>query len=104
MPIDAEKRDNERQQFLSEIVLEFASGKREARISDISLGGCYVDSIATVAEGEPISLVISILTGESMRLTGEVAYLLPGFGFGIRFTDLTEERTDFLERFMPSNR
>ena len=100
MPIDAEKRDNERQEYLSETVLEFASGKREARISDIGLGGCYVDSIASVTEGESISFVLATPSGESLLFTGVVAYILQGNGFGIRFTDLTEERTNFLTQII----
>ena len=100
MPGDIENRDHERYEFLGEIVLEFASGRREARISDISLSGCYVDSIGYVTEGETIALVITIPSDESLRFTGEVAYLLPGFGFGVRFTDLNEERTNFLNRII----
>ena len=100
MPIDAEKRDHDRKEFVTEAALESASGKHQSRISDISLGGCYVDSIASAAAGEPISLTITMGSGESQQFTGEVAYVLPGLGFGIRFTDLTEERTDFLRKIL----
>lgn len=100
MPTDLEKREHERRQLLCEAVLEFSSGTREARISDISLGGCYIDSIASVVEGESIALMIAIPSGESMRFTANVAYLLPGFGFGIHFTDMTEERTVFLNQLI----
>ncbi len=96
MPTDADKREHERKQFFAEATLEFSSGKYQARVSDISLGGCYVDSIASVVDGEAISLTLAVGSGEAMRFAGVVAYVLAGFGFGVRFTDLTEEKTDFL--------
>ena len=100
MPTDADKRDHDRKQFFAETILEFTAGKYQARISDISLGGCYVDSIASVMEGEVISLTLAVGSGEPQRFTGVVAYLLPGFGFGIRFTDLTDEKTQFLRQLI----
>ncbi len=100
MPIDGDQRDHERKEFFGEIVLEFASGKRQARIADISLGGCYVDSIASVVEGETIGLMIGLSSGNSQQFTGEIAYLLPGLGFGIRFTNLNEEQTAFLHKII----
>ena len=100
MPTDIEKRKHERKQFFAEAALEFSSGKYQARISEISLGGCYVDSIASVVEREAISLTIAIGSGESQQFAGEVAYVLPGFGFGVRFTDLTEEKTSFLQKLL----
>jgi hypothetical protein len=89
-------RKEDRYTFLKEVELEFASGKRMARISDISKGGCYVDSIASVPVGEPLSLSIAGPGGIPMRLSGKVAYILDGFGFGVEFTDLTPEGRDFL--------
>jgi hypothetical protein len=100
---DEEKRQYERKPFLTEITLEFSSGKREARISDLSMGGCYVDTIASAPEGEPVKISIQTPSGESMQFEGEVAYVLPGFGFGIRFTDLTDERTDFLNKIISAD-
>lgn len=94
-----DKRRFERKEMVAEAQMEFSSGKYDSRISELSLGGCYVDSIASVVEGEPISLTIK--SGDnSMPFTGEVAYLLPGFGFGIRFTDVTEEKENFLRKIM----
>ena len=97
-------RKEDRYQYLREVELEFASGKRTARISDISRGGCYIDSIATVPVGEPLSLVISASSGISMRFGAKVAYILDGFGFGVEFTDLTAEKSEFLNMILTSVR
>lgn len=96
-------RQEERVQYLEEVELNFASGKRLARISDISMGGCYVDSIASVPVGEPVTIEIARLGGENKQFSGKVAYILDGFGFGVQFTDLTDDQTKFLERIVGSN-
>lgn len=95
-------RKEDRFTFLKEIELEFASGKRSARISDISLGGCYVDTIAQIPVGDSLSLQLSASNGESMSIDGKVAYLLTGMGFGVEFVNLTAEQRDFLTRIVNS--
>ena len=95
-------RKEDRFTFLKEVELEFASGKRSARISDISMGGCYIDTIAQVPIGEPLSINITTSDGESMQFTGIVAYLLEGMGFGMEFTDLSDQHRDFLSRVVKS--
>lgn len=93
-------RQQERIPYLNEITLEWSSGKREARIADLSTGGCYVDTIATVPEGESISFVLRSPSGESMKFTGTVVYVLPSMGFGIAFADMTEAKAAFLVRLI----
>jgi hypothetical protein len=83
-----------------EIVLDFLSGKREARISDLSMSGCFVDSIINVREGEPVAFNLNMPTGEWLHLSGEVIYHLPNIGFGILFTNLSEEKQRLLEQII----
>lgn len=97
-------RKEDRFSYLKEVELEFASGKRSARISDISLGGCYIDTIAQVPVGEPLSLVIAASNGDSMQFQGRVAYVLENFGFGIEFVDLTDAQRQFLGEVVISAR
>jgi len=91
-------RQHERTPVSLGIVLESASGKRDARISDISMGGCFVDSIAQVSEGETAVFQVHLPVGLWVQLYGEVVYLSPGFGFGLRFTRLAEEERILLEQ------
>lgn len=88
--------------FLKEVSLEFSSGRRTARISDISAGGCYIDTISQVPVGEKLSLQVSATDGSSMLFHGRVAYVLEGNGFGIEFTDLTDEQNEFLKSLLES--
>lgn len=98
--MDFEKRQHGRRTFLCTAALEFTSGNREARISDLSQGGCYVDSIVSVAEGDSVALVMTQPSGDWMRFTGTVAYTLPGLGFGIRFTNLTHGQSAFIDQLI----
>jgi CheY-like chemotaxis protein len=98
-------RQSERVPVSLEIVLEFASGsgKRDARISDLSMGGCFVDSIAQVSEGETVALQVHLPMGLWAQLYGEVVYCSPGFGFGLRFTRLAEEERILLEQVITAH-
>jgi hypothetical protein len=93
-------RTHERVTYLIETVLEAASGRREARISDLSPGGCYVDSIMAMSSDEKVVFTIPMPDGARLRINGRVAYTLPGCGFGVNFTDLTEDDSQAINRLI----
>jgi len=67
------------------------AAQREIRISDLSEGGCYVDSIAEVSLGESLMIRILVSEREWLGLKIVVAHLSQNLGFGARFIDLNEE-------------
>lgn len=95
-----EKRQQDRVSVSLDIVLDFSSGSREARISDISMGGCFIDSIANVVENEILSFKLSYSSGQSANFFGKVAYIYPGVGFGLRFFRLTEIEKSVLKQII----
>jgi hypothetical protein len=92
------RRQSERINIPLEIVLESTSGKRDSRISDLGLGGCFVDSIANVVDGEVLKIILRLPGGQELKLAGAVVYIYPGFGFGLRFINPTIEQQDWLEQ------
>jgi Tfp pilus assembly protein PilZ len=99
--MEKDLRQNERTNISLEVTVEFSSGKREVRISDLSMSGCFIDSIAPVAKGESVVFTVRVpTTGEQLKLNGEVVYIFPNSGFGIRFTDLTEEEQSIIKRLI----
>jgi hypothetical protein len=96
-------RKHDRTAILLEIILEFSSGARTARVSDLSMGGCFVDTIATVTVGETIGFKLRTDNEEWEDMSGEVAYNLPGFGFGLHFKDLSEKQTGLLAEMILAN-
>ena len=80
-------RQHERTTHFEEIILESASGRQPARISDISDGGCYIDTIVEVKVGDEVAFEVQKTDGTPQRRRGVVAYHFAGMGFGIRYTD-----------------
>jgi hypothetical protein len=76
------------------------SGMHEARIEDISLGGCFVNTTGRVQFNEVISLDIRLPSGEWLPLRGEVASQQPGIGFGLLFTFLTQDEEEALRELI----
>jgi hypothetical protein len=94
-------RQYERIPVSLDVILELSWGKREARVSDISRGGCFVDTIIDLPEGEVISFNLKVPSGEWVRLSGKVVHCFPGIGCGISFTlPLSEEQRTHVFRII----
>lgn len=89
-------RKHERITVPLEVRWEGISGQYTTRISDLSLGGCYVESLAQVSVGERLRFEIRLPTGRWMQLHGEVVYHQPTIGFGVHFTELSEPERELL--------
>ena len=72
------------------------SGRNEARIEDLSLGGCFVNTRGRVDIGEVVGIEMKLPSGEWLQLRGEVASYMAGTGFGVLFTFLTEDEEEVL--------
>ncbi len=57
-------------------------------LTDISLGGCFVETSAILPAGTPLSLVFSIDDGK-VPAEGSVLRLEPGSGVAVQFSELT---------------
>ena len=86
-----ERRSEERVPVSLPVRWDGGAGLQEARIEDISLGGCFVNSIGRVDIDEVVTLEIKMPDGEWLLLRGEVASYQPGIGFGLLFTFLTDD-------------
>ena len=78
------------------------AGSHEARLEDISLGGCFVNTQGRVEKDEVVSLEIRLPSGEWLGLRGEVTSHQPGIGFGLIFSFLTEDEEDALKDLLSS--
>jgi Tfp pilus assembly protein PilZ len=95
-----ERRSNERKQILLEAKWESLSSRHEARVDDVSLGGCFVNTYAQIEIGEHVNLEIQLPSGGWLRLGGKVASYQPGVGFGMSFTSLTPAETAGLKELI----
>ena len=77
------------------------SGRNAAITSDISLGGCYIESLYPVTIGDILDFDFRPATTEAVRLSGQVLYSHQNIGFGVRFMDL-KARQQILQLLMSS--
>jgi Tfp pilus assembly protein PilZ len=92
----SDRRNEKRWDVSLDAVWDGKSGNYSARVTDLSEGGCYVDTLGEAQVGEILSLKIQLPTGEWLELSGEVAHQTPPLGFGMRFENLSDEQVNNL--------
>lgn len=97
-----ERRSNERKHVLLEAKWESMSRTHEARIDDVSVGGCFVNTYGHVELDEAVNLQILRPSGEWLRIQGRVASYQPGVGFGMAFGSLNKDQTTVLRQLILS--
>jgi len=97
-----EKRAHVRIPASLEVRLMLATGKHEAQTGDISQGGCYIRSTATVELRTIIDIAIHLPTGHWLPLRGMIVYHSPGVGFGLRFEFSSEMEAELIARLVDS--
>jgi hypothetical protein len=98
-PAAAERRRNPRHNFSADAeVVEVVSGTRlrmTARVADLSIGGCYLDTINPFAPGTRAHLRIRHL-GADFTCVATVKSCQPGMGMGLAFEELDRAHSDLL--------
>jgi hypothetical protein len=64
------------------------------------MSGCFVNTYGPVEVGELVELKILRRSGEWFELSGYVSTYQHGVGFGLAFTDLTEEKAKALQELI----
>lgn len=72
----------------------------KGKITDISLGGCYVEMLSPLPEETPVEVTFSI--GQApLHLAAKVCAAQPGFGMGLAFTGMSPDDFEALRQFAP---
>ena len=93
----SDRRRDKRWDVCLDAVWDSRSGNFPARVTDLSEGGCYIDSLNQPNVGEVLNLKLQLPNGDWLELTGEVAHQTPPLGFGLRFVELSEEQLKNLQ-------
>ena len=91
----SDRRREERLDVCLDAVWDGKSGNYIARVTDLSEGGCYVDTLGEAHVGEIITFRLQLPAGD-LELTVEVAHETPPLGFGLRFVYLSDDQTQQL--------
>ncbi len=94
-----DRREDERKIISLDAWWEGISGKQLARVSDISMGGCYIATVSPVSVGEFIVFGIKLPDGEWLQLGGQVVSSDPS-GFSLYYTALTDEEEDKIRQLV----
>lgn len=80
---------------------EGSSGGGLCTINDLSVGGCYVQTLSTPSKGDKTTVTVRV--GEhDLTLRGVVVYVDPTMGFAVRFQEVTEAEHDQLRELLES--
>ncbi len=90
-----------RYRFIATVVVtEPSSGTRlPAKTSELSINGCYIDTLNPFPEATLVRLRI-IKDDGVFETPGRVLYCHPGFGMGIVFIDSTPDQRALLEGWL----
>lgn len=96
----SDRRSEKRLDVCLDAVWDGKSGNHVARVTDLSEGGCYVDTLGEAQVGEVIVCKLQLSDGEWLELTGEVAHQASPLGFGLKFVKLTDEQQEKLHSLL----
>ena len=95
----AERRKHPRLAKFIEATWSGASGGAGCRISDISWGGCFIQSHAEPQIGEETAITFSV-EGTTINLVGTVRCVDRPLGFAIQFGELTDVQIEALKTIL----
>jgi CheY-like chemotaxis protein len=79
-----------------DVVWHGAAGKFDARMSGISMDGCFIESTGQEVMNETINFNVHLPSGIWVSLEGEVIYEKPPIGFEVRFCNLSPNNLKLL--------
>lgn len=90
-------RKHKRVPALLEVTWEGAAGRHEARTSDITVAGCFIDTLGQVRVGETLKFKLCLPAGDAIEVQGKVVHKYPNVGFGVCFTNIADPDRKRLE-------
>ena len=96
-----ERRLHDRSRLIVDVYFNGADATGVASTKDISLGGLYMNTHATLPEGALLTLRIPLGGDRQIVVSGEVMYSNPGRGVGVRFRELSDEDRRLMESELP---
>lgn len=99
--MDIEHRREPRHAFFASVeLLESKLDMRvNARTGDLSLHGCYVDTMNPFPAGSAVRVTITHME-EKFTAIGKVAHSKPNVGMGISFTEMASEQRATLMKWL----
>jgi hypothetical protein len=84
----------------AEVMEENSGSRMSTRISDLSFGGCYVDTVNPLPDGTPVRLKIFTET-HSFEAPATVVYAHTHLGMGMKFGEVQPQHEEVLRLWLP---
>ena len=94
-----DRRSKQRLNVSLNAMWDSSTEAHSARVTNLSLGGCYLDSVGEVRRGEIVGFRVLMPDEDWLYLEGEVRHHSAA-GFGVQFIELNEEQTEKLRWLM----
>lgn len=91
-----ERRATPRLSVNLDAVWDREDARHPARVTDLSEGGCHLDTVGEVMTGEIVAFRVMLPDGDWLYLEGEVRHHRHGLGFGVRFLELNDDQLEKL--------
>ena len=98
-----ERRAHDRSRLILDIYFDGQDVTGVASTKDISPGGLYMNTKASIPEGAFLIVRIPFSKDAQVVCNAEVIYSNPGQGVGLRFHDISDEVRATLEREVSKN-
>ena len=92
-----DRREQPRLSVSLDAIWDGPGGKHPARITNLSTGGCYLDTVGETMHGEIVAFRVLLPDGDWLYVEGEVRHYTRGIGFGVRFVDLEEQQQEKID-------
>jgi PilZ domain len=97
-----ERRQARRVPIVLEATWDGSAGIHEARVTDVSMTGCFIDTIGHAARGDMVQLSFRLPNGKLETVRGIVAHRQGHTGFAIAFVELSEEQNEVIAHLLKS--
>lgn len=100
--MDQIQRCEQRYPFIAsaELLEENSGARMSSRISDLSLNGCYVDTVNPLPGGTPVHLRIFTMT-HSFEASATVVHSQAFMGMGVKFREVQPQFEEVLRLWLP---
>ena len=85
----------------AELYIQGSEAPMRVDVTDISVGGCFVEMPTLSTEVDRLKIIVWA-NDIKLAIQGAVVGRSPGFGISIKFTEMTEEVRQQLQRFVQS--
>ena len=91
-----DRRTKQRLSVHLDAMWDSSTQAHSARITNLSEGGCFMDSVGEVRRGEIVGFRVLLPDDDWLYLEGEVRHHSAD-GFGVQFVELNEEQSEKLQ-------